>query len=322
MLQTTTLTSANKSLVPALNSVFVERLVTGQESEVLEFLSQRPIHTVAMLSLIRDNGLTSPLNRGIFYSCRDINGHIEGVALVGHATLMETVSDRALRKLAEVAQACPYTHMIMGEETQVADFWTHYSEAGRKRRLACRELLFELRSPSETNNLPASLRLATEDELELVMPVQAQLALEESGIDPLKVDPEGFRERCLRRIELGRTWVLVENASLVFKADVIAQTAEVIYLEGIWIDENRRNDGSAVRCMSQLSQQLLEEAKSICLLVNENNQRAQAFYRKCGFLFRATYETIFLPRKEYFRQITQAFSSTSALNKGNRFTSP
>ena len=130
------------------------------------------------------------------------------------------------------------------------------------------------------------------------MPVQAQLAFEESGVNTLTVDPEGFRKRCLRRIEQGRTWVAVEDGKLIFKADVISQTSEVVYLEGIWVREEKRNSGAAVGFMSELSQKLLQEAKSICLLVNETNRRAQNFYKKCGFLFRATYKTIFLPQTE------------------------
>ncbi len=74
---------------------------------MLQFLSQRAIHTVTMMSLIQDNGIENPFNRGTFYGCRDLNGRLEGVALVGHATLLETVSDRALALLAEVAQQCP-----------------------------------------------------------------------------------------------------------------------------------------------------------------------------------------------------------------------
>jgi ribosomal protein S18 acetylase RimI-like enzyme len=50
--------------------------------------------------------------------------------------------------------------------------------------------------------------------------------------------------------------------------------------------------------MSELMRRLLKDTKSICLLVNETNKQAHGFYRKCGFHFRATYETIFLPRKE------------------------
>jgi ribosomal protein S18 acetylase RimI-like enzyme len=285
-------------LAPKVDTISVDRLRNGEEAEVLEFLAQRPIHTVAMMSLINDNGLVSPLNRGTFYACRDRNGQLEGVALVGHATLMETISDRALAALAQVAQQCANTHMIMGEKERVADFWGHYAAAGRQQRLACREWLFELSWPIEARESVESLRRATPAELELVMPVQAELAFAESGINPLRIDPEGFRKRCLRRIEQGRTWVVVENGTLIFKADVISRTAEVSYLEGIWIREDRRANGSGMGFMSDLMRRLLQETKSICLLVNEANKLAQSFYRKCGFHFRATYETIFLPRRE------------------------
>jgi len=299
MLQTSTAPKANQREMPMpYESIQIERLTNNDEAEVLEFLSQRPIHTVAMMSLIRDNGVVSAFNRGTFYGCRDLNGQLEGVALVGHATLMETVSNRALAALAQVARECPNTHMIMGEKERVADFWSHYNEAGRKQRLACREWLFELAFPVEDREPIAGLRPATVGELALVMPIQAELAFAESGINPMQADPEGFRQRCLRRIEQGRTWVLVVNGFLVFKADVISKTPEVIYLEGIWLREDCRNKNLGKRLMSELLRRLLENTKSVCLLVNETNEWAQGFYRKCGFNFRATYETIFLPRNE------------------------
>jgi ribosomal protein S18 acetylase RimI-like enzyme len=299
MMQTSTIFQLNeRDPSPALAEVKVQRLTNNDAAEVLQFLAQRPIHTVTMMSLINDNGVVSPFNRGTFYGCRDLNGQLEGVALVGHATLMETISDRALAALAQVARECPSTHLIMGEKERVADFWSHYSETGRRQRLACREWLFELTRSFEAREPIAELRTARISELELVMPVQAQLAFHESGIDPMQVDPLGFSERCLRRIEQGRTWVVVENDQLIFKADVISKTAEVSYLEGVWLRDDCRHQHLGTRFMSELMRRLLEDTKSICLLVNETNEWAQGFYRKCGFHFRATYETIFLPRKE------------------------
>jgi uncharacterized protein len=299
MLHTSTATPVNLRRISAeLDAVRVTRLTNHDMADVLEFLSQRPLHTVAMMGLIHDNGIVSPLNRGTFYGCRDLNGQLEGIALVGHATLIETVSDRALSALAQVARECPNTHLIMGEKDRVADFWGHYSEAGRRQRLACREWLFELSWPVESRERVSELRRASVAELELVMPIQAELAYIESGINPLQVDPQGFRERCRRRIEQGRTWVVVENGLLVFKADVVSRTPEVIYLEGVWLRDDCRNKNLGTRFMSELMRRLLENTKSVCLLVNETNEWAQRFYRKCGFHFRATYETIFLPRKE------------------------
>ncbi|HET6863487.1 MAG TPA: GNAT family N-acetyltransferase [Pyrinomonadaceae bacterium] len=289
----------NRSMgIGSVDAGNVTRLRTGQETEVLNFLSERPIHTVAMMSMIRDNGLTSPFNRGVFYGYRDLNGRLEGVALIGHATLLESVSDRALSALSRVARKCGAIHMIMGEQDRIDEFWSSYSEEGHKKRHSCIEQLFELSTPMEFPGETDRLRLATADEVDLVMPVQAVLAFEESGVNPMKSDPEGFRLRCLRRIQQGRTWVVVDNGALVFKAEVISQTSGVAYLEGIWTRHDKRQNGDSVRFVSELSRKLLQEVNSICLLVNEKNLLAKAFYRKCGFLFRASYKTIFLKTNE------------------------
>ena len=38
-------------LAPKVETITVDRLMSSEEAEVLEFLAQRPIHTVAMMSL-------------------------------------------------------------------------------------------------------------------------------------------------------------------------------------------------------------------------------------------------------------------------------
>ncbi|HJX93458.1 MAG TPA: GNAT family N-acetyltransferase [Pyrinomonadaceae bacterium] len=274
--------------------VHVERLSTDHQSEVLEFLSRRPVHTVTLVGFIRDNGLVNPLNRGTFYSCRNRAGLLEGVSLIGHATLMETTTDRALEAFAELAKECFTAHMIMGESERIDYFWRQYEEGGRDMRLACRELLYELKFPIEIRDPVPGLRQATLEELQLVIPVQAQMALEESGTDPLEKDSAGFLERCARRIQQGRTWVVVEDGVLLFKADVVSETEDVAYLEGIWINPANRGRNVGLRCMSQLGEILLAGKKSICLLVNEKNSRAHGFYQRAGYKFRGVYDTLFL----------------------------
>lgn len=274
--------------------VHVAELHASEEQEVLGFLAQRHIHTVAMVGFIHDNGLVSPLNRGTFYGCRNREGQLEGVALIGHATLLETTTDRALEALAEIAQTCTNAHMIMGEKERINNFWDYYAETGQNMRHACRELLFELQWPVEALSEVPGLRLATPAELDLIMPLQAQMAFAESGINPLERDPEGFRQRCARRIEQSRTWVWVDAGEIVFKADVVSDTSSVIYLEGVWTNPEHRSQGYGLRCMSQLARTLLRRTQSVCVLVNEKNGPAQKFYQRAGYKLRAAYDTIFL----------------------------
>ena len=272
----------------------VEALAGGQESEVLDFLSGRPLHNVYMAGFIRDNGLVSPHNRGRFYACRGRGGGIEGVALVGHVTQFDARTGGALRAFARAAGRCRTANVIMGEESAVRAFWDQYAAAGQAMRLACRERLLEQRYPLAACEPVGELRPARPEALPLVVPVQARMAVEECGLDPLSVDPEGFRARCARRIARGRTWVVIEAGRLAFKAEVMAETPEAVYVEGVYVEPGARGTGFGRRCLSQLGRALLARSRAVCLLVNERNTEALAFYLKAGYQPRGTYDTIYL----------------------------
>lgn len=272
----------------------VEELKAEQEPEVMEFLRQRPTHTFGMAGFIRSNGLVSTHNRGTFYGCRDKQGTLQGVALIGHYILFETRSDAAIDAFAQLAQECRTAHMLLGEQAEVDTFFSRYAEKGQQPRRFCRELLLEQSWPIEVSESVSGLRLATLEDLELVVPAHAQLAFEESGIDPLASNPEGFRQRCARRIQEGRTWVWIEDGKLMFKLDVITDTPDVIYLEGVWVDPSERGKGHGFRCMSQLSREFLTRTRCVFLLVNEKFESARRFYKKAGFKIIGNYDTIFL----------------------------
>jgi ribosomal protein S18 acetylase RimI-like enzyme len=271
-------------------------LSAGDAAEVLSFLAARPLHTVNMAGLIRDNGLVSTLNRGSFHAYRDEAGRLEGVALVGHAILFEARTERAAAAFARLAQRRAGAHLILGESEPVELFWSHYAEGGQEPRRLCRELLLEQRWPMEARESVMELRPARHADLREVVFVQAGLVSDESGVDPLEVDPQGFHARCLWRVERGRTWVVTERGRLVFKAEVYAETPQVTYLEGVYVAPERRGGGYGLRCLSQLTRNLLERSASVSLLVSEQNAAARAFYHKAGFRQRAVYDTIFLQR--------------------------
>ncbi|HEX8186362.1 MAG TPA: GNAT family N-acetyltransferase, partial [Blastocatellia bacterium] len=172
----------------------------------------------------------------------------------------------------------------------------YYSQRGRPARLCCRELLFELRWPMIVCEKPTGLRLATIDDLDLIVPAHAQCAFNDSGVNPLEVDPAAFRERCARRVEQERTWVWVEDGALLFKAEIITDTREVVYIEGVWVNPLERRKGYGLRSMSQLSRTYLMKTESVCLLVNEQFQAAQAFYKRAGYRLMGYYDTIFLKK--------------------------
>jgi predicted GNAT family acetyltransferase len=280
--------------IGAVNAMPARFLNDSSKPEVLDFLEQRPAQTAMLSGLIRDNGLSSDFNRGDFFGCRNEHGELEGVALIGHATLFEARSERALYSLANRAQNCTGTHMLMGEQDGVQMFWEFYAGRQAQMRKSCREHLLELRPPVELREEVPGLRLATAQDLDAIVPIHAQMACEESGLNPLDIDPEGFRRRYLRRIQKQRSWVWMDSGSVVFKAEIVSQTPHVAYLEGIWVNPDNRSQGEGTNCVLQLSKQLLSRSESVCLFVNAENTSAIRFYERMGFKDKESFDTIFL----------------------------
>jgi predicted GNAT family acetyltransferase len=272
----------------------IGELYQEDKAEALEFLAARPIHTVFMSSLIRDNGLASPHNRGSFYACRDGRGQLEGMGLLGHATVIEARTDEAVSAFARLARNCFNAHLIRGERNTVDSFWKYYASQGQEPRLICRELMFEQREVLPLTEPIEDLRVATLADLDQVLKVNAAMAFQEAGISPLNSDPSGFRQRNARRIEQSRVWIWTREDKLIFKADVVAATPEAIYLEGVHVHSEERLKGYGSRCLNQLGSILLTEHKSICLTMNQENKKAIAFYTRAGYKFHSHYETIYL----------------------------
>lgn len=300
LVQTNTAFTANISHAPvcfpaAPDMSRVAQLVNNDTEEVIAFLAMRPVHTVAMTSFINDNGLESELNRGRFYGYRNAAGMLEGVALIGHTTLVEARSDASLMAFAGIAKnSTTPLHLIMSDGTAAETFWKYYSNHQSQPRLVCTELLFELSFPVFVQDCSWEVRLAQPDELEPIAEAHAEVAFIESGVDPLAKDREGFLKRCLRRIEKNRTFVVFANGKLVFKADIVAETNDVVYLEGIYVAPEFRGQGVGSSCLAELSRQLLERAQFISLLSNVEFTSAHRSFAKAGYKNTDRCTTIFV----------------------------
>jgi uncharacterized protein len=282
------LDSRFSAIVPAVTTA-----LPGSEEQILSALSCNSLTNVIMAGFIRDNGFASPLNRGVFYTCRDEKNQLEGVALVGHTVLFEAFNDRAIEAFAALVRRQSSTHLLMGEHNAVERFWSHYAEEDESPRLVC-PILFLKRSEQfcEQPEVP-DLRPAGRKDLEHVVQAQAAMAFEISGVDPLKKDPAGFRERYLKRIEKKRVWVVMENNRLLFKADVVADTPAAAYIEGIYVSPEERGKGVGRRSLLGLGRTLMARGKAIYLFVESQNTRTKSFYLKLGFTVAGQYDLLY-----------------------------
>jgi ribosomal protein S18 acetylase RimI-like enzyme len=276
-------------------SARVEPLPEYQSEEALSFLGERPLHTVIMAGLLREHGPTVPSPQGTFYGCREHRGRLEGVALIGRATMFEARTEAALASFAGLARQDSSVRMIMGEESELKRFLSHYVDDNKSPRLACSELFYQfVRGAGEDAEGIAGLRQATSDHLDKIVKAHAEMCEEESGQNPLETDPEGFRLRCAARVKQGRVWALIENGELIFKADIITETPEAAYLEGVWVSPGRRQEGYGRRCWAQLSRTLLSRVPSLCGFANVRNSAALSFYERVGGALLGRYDKVYL----------------------------
>ncbi len=274
-------------------AVNISSLLPGDEDEVLSALSAPSLTNVIMSGFVRDNGLVCALNRGRFYACRNEENKLEGVALIGHSILFEAFSENAIQAFATLARSEQSAHLLMGEHTAVQKFWSYYTGKDQSPRLICPVVFLRRDEPFHEGQSISGLRPATQEDLEHVVGAQASMALETSGVDPLQKDPVGFRERYLRRIEKGRVWVLIKNDRLVFKTDVIADTPEATYIEGVYVRPEERGKGIGRDCVSALGKIFLQRTKAIYLFVEQENTQTQAFYLNLGFSIGGQYDLLY-----------------------------
>jgi hypothetical protein len=269
------------TVAPELSRVSL--LTESKRTEILRFLDQRPVHTVAMTSFILDNGVESELNRGEFYGFRNREGQLEGVALIGHTTLVEARSREALEALAITAKSSKTPiHLIMSSGNDARSFWNHLTDFSKEPSLSFTELLFEVGFPFPVQDCDLELRMARKEEVLAIAEAHAEVAEIESGRNPMLTDRDGFIRRVMRRIEQGRIFVVFDGDKLVFKADVISETGKTAYLEGIYVAPEYRGKGVGPKLMSNVCLRLLDRVENVCLLSNVEFKDAHRCFYKAG----------------------------------------
>jgi ribosomal protein S18 acetylase RimI-like enzyme len=181
--------------------------------------------------------------------------------------------------------------MLIGEEGAVGDLW----EAAQARMPSPRQdrpgqpvyVLQELPAAGGTG-----LREATLADLGLLIPACAAAHEEEIGLNPLVRDPDGFRWRTQAQIGEGRSWLWVEDGTILFKAEASAWTPEAVQLQQVWVDPSVRNRGNAQRAMRDLCRRLLEEVPRVCLFVRPENAAAIRVYEAIGMQRTITYRSL------------------------------
>ncbi len=187
---------------------------------------------------------------------------------------------------------------VLGPREAVLDLWSHLeTEWGRPRALRDRQpLMGTLTRPSALGvALDDRVRPARAEEIDLVLPAAAHMFTAEIGYPPFTGSGRIYRDMLLTLIERGRTYVVVEDGEVVFKADVGSVALGCAQVQGVWLTPALRGQGLSIGMMAAVVEQVMTDlAPYVTLYVNDFNVAARATYRRIGFADIAEFSTVLL----------------------------
>jgi uncharacterized protein len=257
----------------------VAGLIEPGLEQILEFCAEDPVERVFLEDIAR-RGL------GRFSAFAD-NGCLDALCHVGANIVPSGMDCSRFAKTAARGRAT----MIIGDERAVNELWRDLAPSmPSPRDDRPGQPVYSIVEPPLAGD--TGLRSATYDDLELLVPACAAAHEEEIGVDPLARDPEGFRWRTRSQIQEGRSWLWVENGTILFKAEASAWTPAAVQIQQVWVDPPARRQGFAQRGMRDLCRLLLKGVPNVCLFVRPENEPAIRVYEAIGMQRAGSYRSL------------------------------
>lgn len=115
---------------------------------------------------------------------------------------------------------------------------------------------------------------------------------EEVGFSPYVEGQESYLRRVQQLLMRRRTFVLIRDRQVVFKADIGAASESVCQIQGVWVAPDHRGRGLAAPCMAAVAALALDRYDVVSLYVNDYNTAALRTYERAGFRQRGLFATV------------------------------
>jgi RimJ/RimL family protein N-acetyltransferase len=196
-------------------------------------------------------------------------------------------------RLAEALTRQPAPRMLVGPRDQVLALHSARQRPPEPREQRDPQPFLALQRGALRVRPSDEVRPGTPDDLERLTLAAADMHREEMGIDPLAIDPTGWRARMSTLIQRGWSWVWTEGDRVVFKAELSAWTPEAVQIQGVYTAPSVRNQGVATEGLAAVCAAVLRQVPVCTLYVNHYNSPARAVYDRLGFEHVADFATLF-----------------------------
>jgi uncharacterized protein len=183
---------------------------------------------------------------------------------------------------------------FVGPADEVHDLWRLLEPAwGPARDIRDRQPVMVIdRAPAITPD--PQVRRATMEDLDLLVPACVDMFTAEVGVSPVSGGMgAAYRARIAEIVREGRSFVRIEDDTVVFKAEVGSVARGVCQVQGVWVDPAHRGRRISEAGMAAVVDQARASiAPCVSLYVNSFNTAARKSYLAVGFVEQGAFATV------------------------------
>lgn len=183
---------------------------------------------------------------------------------------------------------------FVGTDVEVLDLWRLLEPAwGPAREVRPRQPLLVIEDSPLVAPDP-TVRRATMDDLDLVVPACVDMFTAEVGVRPYRPGGEhAYRGRIRDVIKAGHSYVRIENDEVLFKAEIGSASHAACQVQGVWVNPTYRGKGIAAPGMAAVvTLARAHIAPAVSLYVNDYNVAARKAYARVGFTESVRFATV------------------------------
>jgi ribosomal protein S18 acetylase RimI-like enzyme len=261
----------------------------GQEdtAALQRLLDEDPLQNVYLRSELRVGGVSTGQWWGLA-----ADGRLRATLLGGPLVVPWVPDLDDARRLAEGMGRQQPVRMLVGPRDQVVALHRARPDAPTPRELRDPQPFLVLRRGALRVRPAPEVRRGTPHDLDRLTVAAADMHREEMGVDPLAIDPAGWRTRMSTLVQRGWSWVWTEDGEVIFKAELSGWTPEAVQIQGVYTAPHARNRGIASAALAAVCRDMLEQVSTCTLYVNHYNAAARALYHRLGFEHHADFATL------------------------------
>ena len=254
--------------------------------QVTELLMRSPLENLFVASRVQAGGL-DPYMLGCQMVGYERKGELVSVCHAGSNLVPVAADDDAIDAFIRFLGPRRRAASIMGVAEPALKLWEGLSQSYGGQWSSVRDLrpVQPMMSMSEDSALAIDERVRpiTMKDFDIYFDAAVKMYTEEVGQSPsVNGSDLSYRVYIRSLIQQGRSYAIIEDGRVVFKADIGSATADCCQVQGVWVAPSHRGRGIAAPAMAAVIRMARERWPVVTLYVNDFNAPALATYRRTG----------------------------------------